>query len=281
MSELLNLIETGDGSHTLYCHNYNESYHSTTGALRESFVKYCEPCNILSLAKKGNIRILDVGFGLGYNILAALYIVKGLESFSRIEVVSLEKNLISSKVLDLLSIPARYRDYYEIVKKVSATLAFENKNVKISLVLGDARDTLKKVEGKFNAVFFDPFSLRKNPEMWSVELFCEVAKKMTDNAILSTYSSSTAVRCGLMEADFKIAPGPGDGMKKEGTIASKKSDIGFFPEKTSLKFSNSPEKMPYYDPDLNFTKDQIIKYREALQKEQNQFKSEVSTSESL
>ena len=65
-------IKTKDGSLTLHNEEYDETYHSTTGAKEETFEKFIKPCKIKELAKKGNIRILDICFGLGYNAIAAI-----------------------------------------------------------------------------------------------------------------------------------------------------------------------------------------------------------------
>ena len=55
-------IKTRDDSFTLRSEEYDENYHSLSGALEEAEKKYTEPCKI----KEGSV-ILDIGFGLGYN----------------------------------------------------------------------------------------------------------------------------------------------------------------------------------------------------------------------
>ncbi|MDQ7082078.1 MAG: hypothetical protein Q9N34_03150 [Aquificota bacterium] len=61
------LVETADGSLTLVSPEYCEPYHSiTAGAVTECLEKFIKPSRILEKAKlKEEVRILDVGFGLG------------------------------------------------------------------------------------------------------------------------------------------------------------------------------------------------------------------------
>jgi len=262
------IVKTGDGSSTLYSPDYDETYHSTNGALSEAFSKFCAPCRIAEAAKKGAVSILDVGFGLGYNILAALHLIKNVNSACAVEIVSLEKEILPPRLLNAIAVPQGYGAAYALVRKAAALLLHEEGNTRISVLVGDARTTIRGITDRFGAVFFDPFSVRKNPEMWSVEFFREVAKRMKEEAILSTYSSSTPVRCGLMESGLKIAPAPGDEMKREGTLASRNGDIGSFSGKIAKRLTSSPERMPYYDPELNFAREEIVEYRRRLQKRQ-------------
>ena len=72
-------VKTGDGTITLYSEEYDQPFHSKSGALEESEKKYIIPCKI----KEGDL-ILDVGFGLGFNVAAALE--------KNANVISLEKD---------------------------------------------------------------------------------------------------------------------------------------------------------------------------------------------
>ena len=91
-----------------------------------------------------------------------------------------------------------------------------------------------------------------------MEFFAEIRKRMTDTAILATYSASTPVRRGLIEAGFKIGPGPGDTVKKGGTLATKRGVIPGFSKKDMERLNNSPEREPFHDPGLNSTKEEIV-----------------------
>ena len=58
---------TNDGSVGLYNGNFDDIYHSATGALTESYEKFIYPLDFNSLLKKDDIKILDICYGIGYN----------------------------------------------------------------------------------------------------------------------------------------------------------------------------------------------------------------------
>ena len=265
------IVQTGDGSYTFYSPDYDETYHSSSGALQEAFSKFCEPCKISELAQRGAINILDIGFGLGYNLLSALHMARRVNSACTIKITSLEKEVLSPQTLNSIIVPQEYSEDYELVKKAAYSLRYEENNIKIMLLEGDARKTIRKLINQYDAVFFDPFSVKKNPEMWSVEFFREIGKRKTDEARLATYSASTPVRCGLIEAGFMIGPAPGDGIKKEGTLASKKGDVGLFSNKILSRLKNSPERTPFYDPKLNFSHHEMFNYRKGIQQKESAY----------
>src|SRR3989338_3599746 len=74
-------IITGDKSITFFNEEYQETYHSITGAKEEALKKFVEPAK-----EKQNPKILDICFGLGYNSAAAL------EVFKECSITGLEKD---------------------------------------------------------------------------------------------------------------------------------------------------------------------------------------------
>ncbi|MBW3011389.1 tRNA (5-methylaminomethyl-2-thiouridine)(34)-methyltransferase MnmD [Candidatus Woesearchaeota archaeon] len=217
---------TEDGSVTFISKKYDEAYHSLTGAREEAFKKYAEPCKIKELAKKGNISILDFCFGLGYNTAAALDVALKENPNCKITVVALE---IDEEILAQIDKLTPEIDHYDIIKKLSRQEGkikeiketSENKNIHIKLLVGDARETLDLIQEKFDAVFFDPFSPKKCPELWTEEIFAKVNKLMNKDAILATYSCAGEVRRNMKEAGFKVVDGPIVRRWSPGTLAIK------------------------------------------------------------
>ncbi len=62
-------VITGDGTPTLYHPEYRQHFHSVAGAATESREKFIIPSG---LGERVNPQVLDIGFGLGYNAIAAL-----------------------------------------------------------------------------------------------------------------------------------------------------------------------------------------------------------------
>ncbi|MCK5107316.1 MAG: hypothetical protein KAQ83_01190 [Nanoarchaeota archaeon] len=192
-------VETGDGTITLFSEEYDQPFHSRSGALEESEKKYIVPCKV----KEGDL-ILDVGFGLGFNVAAALE--------KKAKVISLEKDETLFKEIQELDLPL---DSYQLVKDVANGLEDE----RLKILVGDARDTIKTINEKFDAVFHDPFSPPTNPELWTEEFFLEVKKRMKKGAILATYSYARVTRDNLKKAGFKVIDGPIVGRRSPSTLA--------------------------------------------------------------
>ena len=68
----LDFIVTGDGSHTLFNHSLQETYHSRHGAIQESVHVFIQNGLHYATANKTSLNILEVGFGTGLNALLTL-----------------------------------------------------------------------------------------------------------------------------------------------------------------------------------------------------------------
>lgn len=58
---------TNDGSVGLYSTDFNDIYHSATGALTEAYEKFIYPVDFNNLLQKDRIKVLDICYGIGYN----------------------------------------------------------------------------------------------------------------------------------------------------------------------------------------------------------------------
>jgi len=201
-------ITTSDGSTTLYSEEYQEYYHTKSGALEESFKKFVEPCNL-----KPGSSVLDIGFGLGYNTLAAI------NSLKNAKIVALEKDSDVLKEIQRLNVPEGLKQDFEKVKQAANNLGYKDKDIEIQIVLGDAVETIRKINQKFDAVFLDPFSPPKNPELWTADFLKNVKTLMKKDATLATYSCARRVRENLKSSGFLVKDGPTIGRRGPSTLA--------------------------------------------------------------
>ena len=58
---------TDDGSFTFFSSEFNEAFHSSQGAKAEAFAKFAAATDLAERAKRPNICLLDICYGLGYN----------------------------------------------------------------------------------------------------------------------------------------------------------------------------------------------------------------------
>ncbi len=83
---------TNDGSVGLYSPDFDDIYHSSTGALTEAYEKFIMPVNMEEILKRDSIKILDICYGIGYNSKSFLNFI--------FENIFLEKNKKSSPLTD-------------------------------------------------------------------------------------------------------------------------------------------------------------------------------------
>ena len=87
---------TNDGSVGLYSDTDNDVYHSTFGALTESYEKFILPANFPKYFEKNNeIKILDLCFGIGYNTKSFLNF---LIDFLNIETIDTDNIKYNDKI---------------------------------------------------------------------------------------------------------------------------------------------------------------------------------------
>lgn len=214
-------ILTGDGSPTRYHPDYQQHYHSLSGAHKEARLRYVVPGRIIEFARRfGRVRILDIGFGLGTNVGWAIHEIQKKVPGTKLKIVSLEKDLLA--VEDLVG---HFKALPEIRLAILLKELVENGQVQepgltLEMVTGDAESEIETIDEHFDAIFLDPFSPAHNPRLWTRGFLAAVRKKTEEGGILTTYSCARSVRLALLQAGWQIGEGPRVGTKSSGTLAS-------------------------------------------------------------
>jgi tRNA U34 5-methylaminomethyl-2-thiouridine-forming methyltransferase MnmC len=159
------------------------------------------------------------------NLAAALRATDG-----RLEAVTLERDARVIEAGLALEQPPEVERWLAPVRE-----ALRDGNGFVRLLLGDARDSLRSIDGAFDAVFLDPFSPRVEPDLWDPRFLREIAKRMAAGSLLSTYSASLSVRAALVAAGLRVGPGARVGTKASGTLASPDVELPAFDERTGRR----------------------------------------------
>ncbi|HSR73812.1 MAG TPA: MnmC family methyltransferase [Sulfurovum sp.] len=204
LREQKTLVRCEDGTNTLFSVEFDEPYHSTKdGAMHESLEKHVKPA--LALTKdKEQLTILDICFGLGYNTFATIYQVKQLQLNTKIHILSPEFDEGLVRSLDTFDFPPEFESIKHIIKAISTQLYYEDEQFRIEVLLGDARESIPKIEKKIDIIYQDAFSPAHNPLLWTKEYFADIRRISQEDALLTTYSTAAAVRLGLYENVFHI-----------------------------------------------------------------------------
>jgi len=262
----IKIIKTEDDSLSLYSDEYEQAMHSTSGAYQEALLKHIFPSMILE-SPRDELYVLDIGFGIGYNILALIIEFTRKNTNQRLNIISLEKdNSINSLIRKIVFYDEREKIYAKI-KDCFSTGSMDYDGWSIEIKFGDARKSVKELNAYiFDAVFHDPYSPSKNPELWTVEFFKEIKNIMKEGAILTTYSSASQIRMALAEAGFNIYKGPSVGKKREGTLASHGNTITGLEQIDILNLKTDIASIPYRDYYLKDTREEIITRRITMKK---------------
>ena len=194
---------TEDGSHTMFVHGLDESYHSTHGALQESMHVFIKQG--LLTVKQSSLRILELGFGTGLN--AVLTMAESISLNLDINYHAVEKYPLKESEYKLLN----YEKVIEHLPKGTLHRMHScpwGETVKISdrftLYKEEADFRSMNLPSHFNLVYFDAFSPDKQPELWTDEVIGPIAQVSEQGAILVTYSSKGVVRRTLSSCGFEV-----------------------------------------------------------------------------
>ncbi len=254
------LRETEDGSPTIYLADYDEAMHSSHGAYSESLVKHIVPSGLLQ--KEGPLAVLDVGFGMGYNVLALIASLAEEAPGRRLEIISLEKDSYYGNLLEKIHFGDERDTWYRLVRKAFTGGEVSEGSFHVRVLFGDARDTIEDVPDHYaDAVFQDPFSPAHNPELWNVEYFRKMKRVMKPDGVMTTYSGALHIRHALLDAGFVVGRGPGMGKKREGTVASPGPVITSFSENEIKAVHETIKSTPYRDLSGSDTREEILTRR--------------------
>lgn len=208
-------LTTADGSISLYSMDYQEGYRAkSVGAYTESLHKFFNASHIGSLISEQDVRLLDICLGGGSNLAVTLDLLA--ETKNRLHIVTVERQAsLFRTIMDNRYLwPAKgYKLLRELIEYG------ECGNIRLDIAIGDARDILSKLPWQFDVIYFDPFGKRKNPEMWTVEVFSMLHKLCRKGGRVATYSSGKVVREDFVRAGFSYVSVPKpEGAFQEGTV---------------------------------------------------------------
>ena len=221
IAQQINIVETSDGSHTIYAPKFDEHYHSINGAVQES--KHVFINAGLKMCGKTEIRIFEVGFGTGLNAFLAL--LEAEQRKTKVFYTTIELYPLAEKDTEKLNYPqitdchcGLERDTLEIFFRKIHAVEWGNKaeiSPHFSIEKIKADFTAFDLKENIDVIFFDAFSPEKQPEMWSEKIFAKLYEHCNEGAILTTYCAKGIVRRAMQTAGFTVERLPGSQGKRE------------------------------------------------------------------
>ncbi|MTJ10899.1 MULTISPECIES: tRNA (5-methylaminomethyl-2-thiouridine)(34)-methyltransferase MnmD [unclassified Anabaena] len=265
--------KTKDGSFTFFSPEFNETFHSHYGAKQESLFKFAVPTQLATLAKKGTVQLLDVCYGLGYNTAAALQTIWEANPSCHVEIIGLELNpVVPQAAITHHLFDSWNYDCPDILTQIAFEHQIQTDHLQAKLLIGDARSSILQVHQsgfQADAIFLDPFSPPRCPQLWTVEFIQKIAQCLHQNGSLATYSCAAAVRTALLSAGLIIGSTSPVGRRTPGTIAAHPPTDANSTQPSLPRISPAEAEhlltraaIPYRDPYLSDSAEIILKRRQ-------------------
>ncbi|WP_404937464.1 bifunctional tRNA (5-methylaminomethyl-2-thiouridine)(34)-methyltransferase MnmD/FAD-dependent 5-carboxymethylaminomethyl-2-thiouridine(34) oxidoreductase MnmC [Pseudomonas sp. JDS08PS003] len=207
---------------------FDDVYFSSESGLDETRHVFIEQNRLrerFAALKPGERFVIgETGFGTGLNFLCAWQLFQEqAPATARLHFVSVEKYPLNPADLqralalwpELANLTQQLLKHYIAVHQGFQRIALEGGRVILTLLIGDALEQLPQLDAQIDAWFLDGFAPAKNPDMWTPELFAELARLAAPGSTISTFTSTGWVRRLLNGAGFKMKRTPGIGHKWE------------------------------------------------------------------
>lgn len=211
------VIQTEDGSSTLYLEDIDETYHSTNGAHQESLHIFIN--HGLKAVDKKEVRILEIGFGTGLNAIMTLIHKDDLKvDYHTLEPLPLSLELINSMSFDSV-LNNENQSHFLKLHEFSWNKSHEIQNMTFCKYDTTLEDFLSNL--LFDVIYFDAFAPSKQPEVWEIENLSKCYDQLKVGGVLVTYCASGKFKRNLKSIGFELEHPPGPKGKREITKAIK------------------------------------------------------------
>ena len=218
------IVKTRDGSNTIFVPEFDETYHSTHGAIQESLHVFIRS-GLKFKTELNDISVLEVGFGTGLNALLSFVDSEDTNrniKYTSLEAYPLQWDLVSKlNYIDII-FNGKYSEIYkkihtcdwESFHELSPYFTLRKQNVKLQNILFD---------NEFDIIYFDAFAPRVQPELWTEQIFTSMYKALKPGGIFVTYCAKGSVKRALRYVGFQLQSIPGPPGKREMSRAVKPS----------------------------------------------------------
>ena len=222
------VVTTRSGARAMLDRGTGEVMHPISGPVEEARDLYVRPSRLeerLRAERPAPLVLLDVGLGAGSNAAAAWTLSEARAAATpRLHIVSFDRTLAALE-LALGSEHAATFGFAGTTLAAGSRLLAQGRAEGASTTwrasLGELPSTLL-VEPPASAdiVYWDPFSPRANPDLWSVAAFTALRRLCRDGATVHTYSGATATRTALLLAGFAVGRGSVLPSGRQATVAA-------------------------------------------------------------
>jgi queuine tRNA-ribosyltransferase len=220
------IVQTRGGALAMRSRAAGEVMHPGVGPVVEAEQLYVRQSRLherlRATAEGRTLVVYDVGLGAGSNAFAAWAAsARAPSAAGRLTLLSFERDLGAlALALEHAADFAIAPDAAAAGRSLLSTGAHESPRTSWRLVPGDVLLALQQSLPPADIVFWDPFSPRANPDLWSLAAFRAAHRRAAERCTLFTYSASTATRIALLLAGWAVGVGASIGDKIATTAAA-------------------------------------------------------------
>jgi tRNA 5-methylaminomethyl-2-thiouridine biosynthesis bifunctional protein len=203
---------------------FDDIYFSSDDGLAETNHVFLQNNGLPAAWKdRAHFTIAETGFGTGLNFLATWALWRETRApgqqlhFISVEGFPLARDELAQaleKWPDLAPLANTLIARYPTPHRGTHLIHLSD-GVTLTLCADEIAAALRGLEANVDAWFLDGFSPASNPDMWSEEVFAEVARLSKPGTTLATFTAAGAVRRGLQAQGFDVQKVKGFGRKRE------------------------------------------------------------------
>ena len=231
---MIKIVQTEDGSATLYDTELKVHYRSTQGAAAESQHVFLQGTKICEQPMPWQILELGLGGGINFLQTAQAFLQRkdaGTLHYHTVEYAPIEPELLIQEsyakwllfpsLLELLQEALKQARIARTTEQKHCILRWKQEQKSIELhVYPTEWSQIELPSLQVQAIYHDPFDPQTNPTSWSENCFRWLFSHAHPDSILATYGASGHARRAMQRAGFYVAKTKGYGRKREMTLAS-------------------------------------------------------------
>jgi len=205
-----------------YSKYFGDVYYSTADGYQASHYHFQQQTSLSTRWKKlkpqQTFTIIETGFGTGLNFFTTWRNwQENAKKDTHLFYISTELHPLKPEQIqqaifhwpELRSLLDQFLSQYPAPTQGFHQRQFKSDKLTLLLLYGDATESLSELTHPADTWFLDGFDPKKNPQLWSNNLFCQIERLSKPNTNLATCTSNTEVQNKLISHHFQITKKPG------------------------------------------------------------------------
>jgi len=219
MDEIPLKVGKKDGNPTFWSQKYRDYYHPKAGAYVQAKELFIAQSELQVRLEKGDVTVLDIGFGMGYNSFCALDIAQK-RSGHALHVKAIDQNrMLLKQSASVIKEPL----HVTMLETLFQHNAYQCDYATIAFIPMEARYAITLLQERFDIIFLDPFIESNNASLVTLEFFQKLHALLKLDGVLVASTALHVSQIGLQHAGFDVSLANVEGSDIKGIVAKRSS----------------------------------------------------------